>query len=176
MVINYFSVLILFLFVAENPNRIEWQEGEKLAWEHFLGKPDSRSSFAALTHSSVEFSYNVRNENGKLTLTTRVNTYFDKEMSWFKSKEVNDHILKHEQAHFDISEIHTRKLREAFAGYRVTKNFENDLSAFFSKINFEREKMQKQFDKETDHSRNFDKERQWQDFIAEELKRLEKWK
>lgn len=176
MVINYISVLLLFLFVAENPNRIEWQEEKKLIWEHFMGKPDNSSPFAALTHSSIEFNYNVRNENGKLTLTTRVNTYFDTKMSWFKSKEVNQHILKHEQSHFDITEIHSRKLREAFANYRVTKNFEKDLSAIFTKVNSEREKMQKLFDKESDHSRNFENEVRWQKFIAEELKRLEKWK
>ncbi len=176
MVIKSLLVLLLFLFVGDYSNRIEWKESEKLVWENFIGKPDLRSPFAALTHSSVEFSYYVKNENGKLFLTTQVNTYFDKEMSWFKSKEVNDHILKHEQAHFDISEIHTRKLREAFASYQVTKNFEKDLSAIFTKFNYEREKMQKQFDKETNHSRNFDKESQWQEFIAEELIKLEKWK
>jgi len=175
MVIKSLSFLLLFLFVAENPNRIEWQENEKLVWEYFLGKPDLKSPFAALTHSSIEFNYKVSNENGKLTLTTEVNTYFDKKMSWFKSKEINDHILRHEQAHFDITEIHARKLREAFANYQVTKNFEKELTVIFNRVSSDREKMQKQFDTETDHSRNFDKEARWQDFIANELKRLEKW-
>lgn len=176
MVIKAFSISLLFLFVSENPNRIAWQENEKLVWENYLGNPDPKSSFAALTHSSIEFSYNVKNENGNLTLTTQVNTFFDKKMSWFKNKEVNEHILKHEQAHFDITEIHARKLREAFASYSITKNFEKELSSIFTKFNLEREKMQKQFDKESNHSRDFDKEAKWQAYIAEELRKLEKWK
>lgn len=176
MVIKAFITFFLLLFVFENQNLIIWQENQKLNWENFIGKPDPKSSFAALSHTGIEFNYKVKNENGNLSLITEVSAYFDKKMSWFNPNKANEHILKHEQAHFDITEIHARKLREAFANYTLSKNFEKELASIFTKINHDRKKMQDQFDMETNHSLNFEEEATWQQFISEELIKLGTWK
>jgi predicted metal-dependent peptidase len=176
MVVKSFLVLLILLFVPNDPGAVAWSEDYKLSWNDFIGKHNPGSPYAASTHSSIIFSYNVTSENGNLSLTTQVDAYFYPELSWFKPGEVNNHILKHEQAHFDITEIHARKLRKAYAEYKVTKNFEKELSAIFTRINQDRQKMQQQFDRESDHSRNYKNEARWQLFVAAELKRLEKWK
>lgn len=176
MVVKTFLVLSLLFFVSNDTNTtIPWSDDDKLTWNDFTGKPDPRSPFSALTHSSILFSYNVSSKSGILSLTTQVDAYFHPEKSWFKTDEVNDHILKHEQAHFDITEIHARMLRKAFAEYKVTNNYERELTSIFSRVNNDRKKMQQQFDKESDHSRNFINEARWQVFIKDELKKLKHW-
>lgn len=173
MVVKAFSILFILLFTSIDPVSIPWSDNQKLTWNDFIGKHDPRSPYAASTHSSIVFSYNVSSVNENLSLTTEVNAYFYPEMSWFNPNKANEHILKHEQAHFDITEIHARKLREAFANYTLTKNFEKELTSIFTKINHDRKKMQDQFDMETNHSLNFEEEATWQKFISEELRKLE---
>lgn len=173
---KFVAFLLLFLFQAEDPMIISWNEHRLLSWEDFQGKPDTRSSFAALTHSGIAFNYGVTIENENIQLTTAVDAYFYPEMSWAKPDKINDHILKHEQAHFNITEMHARKLRKAFAEYKVTKKYQSELPAIFTKLNRERQQMQDRFDKETNHSINIEKEKIWQKYIEEQLKKLEKWK
>ncbi len=174
--ITFILLFFSFFTVSDDALTIPWTEETKLSWENFTGKHDPGSPFVASTHSSIIFNYNVRSENGKLSLSTETDAYFYPELSWFKKGEVNAHILKHEQGHFDITELHARKLRKAFSEYKVTEKFKKDLSAIFTTINNDRQKMQNLFDKETNHSRNAEKEVHWQKFIAAELLRYASWK
>lgn len=172
---KFISFLFIFLFTVSN-EKIAWAEDVKLTWEDFQGRPDLRSPFVAMTSSGIVFSYQVVSENGKLSLTTEVEANFQPKMSWYKPEKVNNHVLQHEQGHFNITEIHARKLRKDFEEYKVTKNYERELSAIFTRINRERQAMQDRFDKETDHSQNKEKEAEWQVFINKELKKLNLWK
>lgn len=171
-----FSFFFIILFTSFSNEKIAWSEGVNLTWEDFKGRPDMRSSYVAMTNSGIVFSYQLASENGNLSLTTSVEARFHPEMSWHKPDKVNNHVLQHEQGHFNITEIHARKLRKAFAEYKVTKNYERELSAIFSRINRERQVMQDRYDKETNHSQNKEKEAQWQVFINNELKKLQQWK
>lgn len=174
--ITFLLLFSPFFTVSEDAMTIPWTEETKLSWENFTGKSDPGSPFVASTHSSIIFNYNVRSENGKLSLSTETDSYFYPELSWYNKGEVNAHILKHEQGHFDITELHARKLRKAFSEYKVTENFKKDLSAIFTTINNDRQKMQNLFDKETNHSRNAEKEAHWQKLIAAELLKYSFWK
>lgn len=170
-------LLLLPLFtLTGNPIIILWGEDPKLSWEDFRGKPDPESPFVASTHSSIVFSYSMKSVNGELSLTTETDAFFYPEMSWYKKGEVNAHILNHEQGHFDITELYARKLRKAFAEYKVTENYKKELSAIFTKLNNERQQMQNRYDKETNHSQNVEKEIQWQKLIATELQKYARWK
>lgn len=170
-------ILLFLLFYSFVLNeKITWSEELRLSWTDFKGIPDKSSPYVAMTNSGIVFSYQVASENGNLSLTTEVEAQFHPEMSWHKPDKVNNHVLKHEQGHFNITEIHARKLRKAFEEYKVTKNYKKELSAFFTRINRERQQMQDRYDRETNHSQNLAKEAEWQDFIHSELKRLDAWK
>ena len=77
--------------------------------------------------------------------------------------------------HFDISELHARKLREALADYEIGRNIRQDLKRIYNKIESERVSMQNKFDRETSHSENRSEEMKWRKFVAEELKKLEEY-
>lgn len=169
-------LLIVVLFTSFSNEKIAWSDEVKLTWEDFKGRPDRSSPFVAMTNSGIVFSYQVTSENGNLSLTTEVEAQFHPKMSWYKPEKVNNHVLQHEQGHFNITEIHARKLKKAFEAYQVTKNYERELTAIFTRIKSERQAMQDRYDKETNHSQNKEKEAEWQTLIHNELKKLEQWK
>lgn len=96
------SFLLVFLFLFASSEKIPWSEDVKLTWDDFKGRPDMRSPFVAMTNSGIVFSYQVTSENGNLSLTTEVEAQFHPEISWYKPDRVNNHVLQHEQGHFNI--------------------------------------------------------------------------
>ncbi|PKP25129.1 MAG: hypothetical protein CVU03_09455 [Bacteroidetes bacterium HGW-Bacteroidetes-2] len=176
----WISKIIVFciplFFVAENPVAMQWNENYKLSWDDFQGTPPNKSPFVASTQSGIYFSYSSQNKNGEITLTTSVSANFYPENSWYFSKNVNAAILKHEQGHFDISEIHARELRKKFSMYTVSENFKNELQSIYSETENNRNTMQNKYDKETNHSKIIEKQKQWERFIQQELSRLKNWK
>jgi len=50
------------------------------------------------------------------------------------------------------------------------------LQKIYQRIETERDQMQKAYDRETNHSKNVEKEKQWQQKIAGELSKFKRWK
>ena len=74
---------------------------------------DSNSPNAALTGTNIKFDFSYSSETG---FKYHITCQFDKNSSWGRVK--TDYILSHEQGHFDIAEIYTRKLCKAFREYK----------------------------------------------------------
>ena len=104
-----------------------------------------------------------------------VSTFYP-EGSWYLPQRVTPYILAHEQAHFDISELHARMLRKNLAGKKFSKKIKSEIEAIYEQIEQKRRAMQTKFDAETDHSRNVEKEMQWENFIAQQLAIYDAWK
>jgi hypothetical protein len=127
---------------------IPWRTQRKLSWDDFLSTPQKQGDAVASTSTSLGISYQVK--NGELTYTITCN--FSKKKSWGLLK--TDYILAHEQAHFDITELHARKLYEALYHYEFNpETFKKDIAAIYERIVNEKEAMQEAYDGETDHSR-----------------------
>jgi len=174
-----FVPLLIFLCIApvKNDNeKIAWSESKKLTWEDFRGEFAGDNGFVASTNSGISFSYSyaVRNQELELTYTVKSNFYPD--LSWYMPGHVDDYILKHEQTHFDISELHARKLRKQLAETQFTLTPKEMLDAIYSQAEQQRRAMQKRFDTESDHSKIPEKEYQWEAYVAKQLKEYESWK
>jgi len=105
-----------------------------------------------------------------------VESFFTPESSWHIPERVTPHILKHEQAHFDISELHARILRKNLAEKKFSKRIKSEIEGIYQEVEQNRRAMQTKFDAETDHSRNAEKEAFWQKYIAQQLAEYESWK
>jgi hypothetical protein len=144
---------------------IEWKADRKLSWADFQGAPVSGTDNAALTSSNINFNFGYGSNGFRYSISCR----FDKSRSWVRVK--NDHILAHEQAHFDIAELHARKLKKALSSYKYREaTVNNDLNRIYDTVMKEHHQMQTQYDQETDHSRKFDKQAEWLTKVAGELK------
>ena len=93
-----------------------------------------------------------------------------------KLELADDYILAHEQLHFDITELHVRKLKKQISTLKVTKNIGSILDRLLQNINNELSKMQNQYDSESKNSIDKDAQYKWEVFIAKELKAYQNYK
>jgi hypothetical protein len=167
MITYFFTLLISVISGIEQSNLVDWNASRKLTWDDFKASPDPASSNAALTNSSinVEFGYD------DLELQYSIKCRFDKTKSWVKIR--NNEILAHEQGHFDMAELHARKLNKALKEYRFNaKTVSEDVNRIYDSIMTMHHAAQSEYDKETDFSRNKEKQVLWQKKIADELQQL----
>ena len=134
--------------VPNEDETIAWRSERKLNWEDFRCMPQKQGDAVASTSTSLGISYQVKND----VLIYDISCHFSKKKSWGVLK--TDYILAHEQAHFDITELHARKLYEALYNYEFNSaTFKKDIAAIYEGIVKEKEAMQEAYDRETDHSR-----------------------
>ena len=166
MIAHVFLALTWFIAGSQN-NLINWTPDRKLTWDDFKASPNPNATNAALTSSSINIEFGYNNKG----LTYNIKCRFDKNLSWGRIK--NDYILAHEQGHFDIAEIHARKLFKAMKAYVFnSKTVSKDVNAIYEGIIKEHHEFQSQYDNETDYSRNFSKQEYWHNKIEEELEKL----
>lgn len=174
-------VAIIFLlhfgisFSQEKEEKLNWQEDRPLTWEDFKAIPDNTESYSANTNSGMSYSWNYSTASGQPVLEFEVFSNFYPGLSWVKQIENEDYLLAHEQLHFDISELHARKLRKALDEYEIGRSIRQDLKRIYNSIDAERSAMQNQFDRETSHSENRKAEMQWREFVKKELAKLQNY-
>lgn len=168
----FLIVLFSFLIHGENDS-LQWKENYKLTWKDFKAEPSSEVDAVALTVSGISFSYSLsQNENEDYTYQTFVEAHFYPEKSWYKTEVSNNHILLHEQLHFDLTELYARKLRKRITETTFTKQIRSELNLLNDAINEELEIAQNKYDFETNHSINIEAQKEWEDYITGELKKL----
>lgn len=173
-----FSFILLFLLLP-NPasEKISWRENKPLTWKDFQGTPNPNAGFVASSNTGIHFYYSFStNQDKEVKVTYTVESFFNQEKSWFLADQVTPHILNHEQAHFDITELHARILRKRLSERKFTANAKSEIEGIYQKVDQERRAMQIRFDKETDHSRNEEKEIAWEKQIAKQLANYGSWK
>lgn len=175
-------IVIIFLLVfsqnsfsQKNEEKIKWQEDRLLTWDDFKAIPVDSNSYSANTNSGISYAWNYSTASGKPVLEFEVFSNFYPERSWVREIEDEDYLLAHEQLHFNISELHARKLRKALDEYEIGRNIRQDLKRLYNTIEAERTAMQDKFDKETAHSENREAEIRWRKFVANELARLKRY-
>lgn len=152
------SIFLSFITFGQSAGEelISWNEGEKLTWADYKGqvKPGTDAAASTATYLGIEYNFNSKGFGYKITCN------FSKNKSWGLHK--TDYILAHEQGHFDIAEIFARKLNRQMSEYKFNKNtFKDDLKEIYTSITTEKEKMQNEYDKESNHSINKEKQDEW---------------
>lgn len=177
------SLIALIFFVLGSMNsfsqdtemKIQWSESRPLSWDDFKAQSDDSVSYSANTNSGISYTWNYSTASGKPVLNHEVFSNFYPNRSWVKEIKEKEYLLAHEQLHFDISELHARKLRRELDNYEIGRTIRLDLKRIYNRIESERSQMQNRFDKETSHSKNREAEMRWREFIASELEKLKKY-
>jgi len=160
------SLLLLVLTAAQlSYNEVIWDQESKLDWTDF-NHSHKNDHYAALTASGISFSYTAK----ETTYDIEVFAVFDRDESWVNTKKASPKLLKHEQLHFDITELWTRKLRKAIthAEY-IDDGVLNDL---YDEHLQGLAKMQAFYDEESHHSLNRDMQKAWEEGVIKELNKL----
>jgi len=153
---------------------IPWSESYKLSWSDYLGTPDY-SAHDAVTWVSYQTTQIGLREDAILF---DIRCCFIKSKSW-KRPNVSNNLLKHEQLHFDIAEIFTRKIRKEFLKFKC---YSFNLDECFYELKEIREmivmqdtEFTKQYDQETNFSKNKEKQKEWEKKIKAMLKEYEQY-
>ena len=149
---------------GRNEDMLNWSASKKLTWSDYKASPNPYSDAAASTTTYLTISYNISSTDFSYKIESR----FSKTRSWGLHK--TPYILSHEQGHFDIAEIFARKLHKKMTEYRFDKKgYEKDLKKIYQDILDEKREMQDDYDKETNHSINKEKQEEWLNKIAKLL-------
>ncbi len=147
-----------------NEDLLEWSATRKLTWNDYKASPNPASDAAASTTTYLTISYNISNTDFSYKIESR----FSKTRSWGLHK--TPYILSHEQGHFDIAEIFARKLYQKMSEYRFDRrSYEKDLKKIYQEILDEKKEMQDEYDEETNHSINKEKQGEWLKLIERML-------
>lgn len=174
-----FPLIILFLFcilpcqfscAQQEDEGIPWSTDWRLRWEDFQGAVPDDASAAATTASGISYSYQAEWEGrGEVRVAFVVEAHFYPQESWYRPEVCNDHILGHEQLHFDIAEVFARKLRRRLESKTYTKNIKAEVRRVYQQTVRELSKFQNQYDRETDYSRNRENQLLWNELIGKML-------
>jgi hypothetical protein len=153
-----------------NEELLKWNKTRKLTWEDYKAAPDTTEGYAASTTTYLNIDYTFT-QNG---FSFKIHSGFSKTRSWGLNKSAN--VLHHEQGHFDIAEIFARKLYRQMKEYRYNnRTYKEDLTAIYDNIVAEKAKMQDDYDRETNHSLNRQKQKEWLKKIEDMLEDYEPW-
>lgn len=172
MIYKLIFVLTLILNGASiNDDVLEWQEDVQLKWSDFKGQPQDLGDIVAITSSGISFRFSIKeNEHIVTGVETQVQAHFYPKRSWVHKKKASDHILSHEQLHFDITELHVRKFRKEITHLEISKDIKRDLNNTYARINKDMAAMQKTYDTETNYSRDVIAQAIWKKKIDGALK------
>lgn len=176
MLIRLLIIVFVFFSSENDPEKMSWNENSKLTWEDFQGEPKLNSGYVASTNSGISFSYSFSIDDEKLSYDYKVSSFFYPESSWYIASKVDENILNHEQTHFDISELHARILRKKIDTFVFTKNIKKEIERIYAENEEDRVAMQHLFDKESDHSKNYENEQKWETYVKKEILVHEPWR
>ncbi len=170
---KFFILTFFTCFLVQEEQTITWQEDLKLEWNDFKGEPKPVGDNVATTASGISFGYSTTKTSSRLVdYSFSITAHFYPEKSWSIKEPLSNIVLKHERLHFDITELYARKFRQRVSNTTFTNAINNEMEHIHNAINIELGEIQKQYDVETNHSQNIEKQTAWQKFIATELNKL----
>ena len=172
------SIIVFFLTLLTlqtNAQKIfiNGQEGNRLlVWDDFSGKVNKSSSFYALTNWGIRSNFISKKDGstGKFTSSIEFILSMDSKKSWVKKGKDTEELLKHEQGHFNTGLLCLRELliKTAFIK-EVNQATVKNLQSIFEEVMTKYNKMDLQYDEETNHSSNKIEQEKWNKFYADEL-------
>ena len=150
---------------------IHWSSNRPLVWSDFQGQPTylKDTLYGAVTNAFLDNTPYKKNP-----FFIYLVSCFDKQTSWVT---VDDSLgLIHEQGHFDIVEIYARKYNNEFKDLKM-KATEKDLplqTKRFNEIAEEMNKIQLNYDKETQCHLNQPEQTRWNKWIKRQLDSIPK--
>lgn len=176
-----FLILFLLPFIGKTycqdivipDSIIIWHKDYKLTFQDFRNPIPPLLGFNAVSSISVEIEIE---EIDTLIVDVHVKCVFYRNSSFFKKMSKGSFIslddsllLNHEQGHFDLAEIYSRKIKQKISYFIKNKITKSEIIAFYNTTLDALHKEGIIYDKETDFSRNKLEQSRWNKNL---LKRL----
>lgn len=151
---------------------IPWSATRRLTVADFLGRPGPSDRLASSTFSDLKANAACRD----FVFSATVTATFDPNTSWFQSpKTASEALLRHEQLHFDITEVYARLMRQKLVLFaakadcaKLQPAFNNVTKGVYAAWDNE----QNRYDQETGHGLNAARQAAWEKQTQLKLEQL----
>jgi hypothetical protein len=149
---------------------LHWSASRPLTLADFKSRPRPGETHAALTSATIVAQ--VACKGGQFT--GHVQAAFDPTASWWREPATaTPKLLRHEQLHFDITEVYARRLRQKLAAVRVPcAQLGSAFEALSKGVYADWEKAEEQYDRDTNHGLKPEPQAQWEAQVQQQLAEL----
>lgn len=141
-----------------------------LTWADFKGRPSGNSNHLAEVFSSIGYDEHAEVKAGIVKVTINLKTWLAKSACWVSDGVTGSYELNHEQRHFDLTRIVAENFKKRLDAIRMSpQNFEGEINVAYLDCLREMNDLQKRYDDETSHSRNRQKQQEWNKYIDDQL-------
>jgi len=156
---------------SDDPDIISYTRGIVLTFADFQGKPDERSTAAAVSYSILLMNYSsIKTLNNEIIVDVSVLANFSKSKSWFKAGHRTEETLRHEQGHFDLSALIACELVDSIRRFPFKiENFGRELDRLQRMKQTELNQLQELYDRDTGHGGGPELQAKWDRRIKEGL-------
>ncbi len=149
---------------------IFWSPSRKMTWVDFAGNMPKATKYSAQIFNNFEYFAPLKLTDGVLNISLQMKVYMLKSASWTSSTALSDYSLAHEQLHFDIAKIVVERFKQKAKQILTVDNYDSELQLLFIEMYREMNRLQKDYDDESNHSINIVGQAKWQSQISEELR------
>jgi len=130
-------------------------------------------SVGAVTSSQPGVEVSVSNIDLQRVLKISMTNRFSYNKSWVSADAIQDSgLLQHEQGHFDLNEIYTRKTFQQLRQIKFTNHFQAEIAQVMTIMNQELSKVQQIYERQTLHGLLHANQAKWNQSIQENLAAL----
>lgn len=148
---------------------IDWCSHKQISWNDFWGAPDPNSRYSAVSATYLQEKH-ACDDFGRFRYS--VKAVFVKNQSWSRDKR-SSRLLHHEQLHFNLTELHARKLRKLFSElpypcYIAERRIQLKIDSLYDKMEF----AHRFYDDDTYHGLNLERQHFWDKMVNSALDEL----
>ncbi len=154
-----------------NPAAIAWAADRPLTWADFKGRPQLGDPEAALTSADLLSGAKCTD----FVFSATVAPTFNPAASWVRNaKAATPALLRHEQLHFDLTEVYARRLRQKLRDAHLDcQKLQPAFDRLTHAVYNEWAREENRYDGETAHGLNAAKQALWDRQIQQQLADLQ---
>jgi len=162
VIITILSLLVLLGMLEKdfliNRETVYWKSDNSLTWDNFRGYPNYLSKYSAAITSDFDYTF-----IGDSLDTIKIEAFSQPHHSWVKgSTKDSEYVLRHENYHFNVSELIARKFRKEILELNQASFNKKTVKTIYRKYRNELLSVQNKYDTDTDHGLLIEKQKDWE--------------
>lgn len=148
-----------------------WSASRPLTWADFKARPMGTDRLKAMTSANIDVQVACKD----FVFSSTVTAVFLPQESWVQDAgKASANLLRHEQLHFDITELHARLLRQKLSTVKLDCMHLNPAFSTLTKNYFTAwQREETRYDVESNHGLNQEKQLFWETQVKQRLALLE---
>lgn len=149
---------------------IYYDPARPLTWADFKEKPPRSSRYGAAVFTGFGYDDDTKLKNSVVYVNLNMKVFAPKSACWARYEGMTAYGLNHEQRHFDVAKIIAENFKKKVRNAKLTlDNYEAFINMEYLESLRELDRMQKQYDGDTEHSINNWAQQQWNTKIDKQL-------